>query len=135
VTNLRGFSYNKLSGFNYLLFNAELRLPLVKYFYRGPIASNFLKNLQFVAFTDIGTAWNQQSPFSRQNDLNTEVKQTESGPFRATVVNFKNPFLSGYGLGARTLLLGYYVKFDAAWGVENYVVSPVRFYLTLGYDF
>jgi hypothetical protein len=135
VTNLRGFSYNKLSGFNYLLFNAELRLPLVKYFYRGPIASNFLKNLQFVAFTDIGTAWNQQGPFSRQNDLNTTRRETESGPFRATVINFKNPFLSGYGLGARTLLLGYYVKFDAAWGVENYVVGPARFYLTLGYDF
>jgi len=135
VTNLRGFSYNTLSGFNYLLFNAELRLPLVKYFYRGPIASNFLKNLQFVAFTDIGTAWNQQSPFSRQNDLNTAVIESGSSPFRATVVNFKNPFLNGYGIGARTLLLGYYVKFDAAWGVENYVVSPARFYLTLGYDF
>jgi Tol biopolymer transport system component len=135
VTNLRGFNYNKLSGYNYLLFNAELRMPLVKYFYRGPIASNFLKNLQFVAFADVGTAWNQQSPFSRQNDLNTEVRETQSGPFRATVINFKNPFLSGYGLGVRTLLLGYYVKFDTAWGVENYVVGPARFYLTLGYDF
>jgi Tol biopolymer transport system component len=135
ITNLRGFDYNKLSGYNYGLFNAELRLPLVKYFYRGPITSNFLKNLQFVAFTDIGTAWNEHSPFSRQNDLNTEELVTQSGPFKATVINFKNPFLTGYGFGARTFLLGYYIKFDAAWGVENYVVGPAHLYLTLGYDF
>ncbi|MES2731585.1 MAG: hypothetical protein V4714_07545 [Bacteroidota bacterium] len=135
ITNLRGFDYNKLSGYNYGLFNAELRLPLVKYFYRGPITSNFLKNLQFVAFTDIGTAWNKDSPLSRQNDLNTETRQTQSGPFRATVINFKNPFLIGYGLGARTFLLGYYVKFDVAWGVENYIVGSACYYLTLGYDF
>ena len=134
ATNMRGFPFNKLSGNSFVLFNAELRLPLVRYFYRGPITSNFFKNLQFVGFTDVGTAWTGASPFSRQNSLNTTVRG--NGTFRAQVTNFKNPFLVGYGAGARTLLFGYYFKFDVAWGVEDFVVTPrPTYYLTLGYDF
>ncbi len=135
VTNLRGFNFNKLSGRTYVLFNGELRFPIVKYFYRGPITSNFFKNFQFVGFTDVGTAWTGRGPFSRQNSLNTVPIGGGTNPFKAMVTNFKNPFLAGYGLGARTLLLGYYVKFDVAWGVEDYVVTSPKYYLTLGYDF
>jgi outer membrane protein assembly factor BamA len=134
VTNLRGFRLGKLVGTSHLLFNAELRLPLVKYLSRGTITSNFLRNLQLVAFTDVGTAWSGgQGPFSRSNSLNTDVYNR--GPFYAVVNNFKNPFLIGYGAGVRTMLLGYYVKFDYAWGLENKVVARPIAYLTLGYDF
>ena len=132
---LRGFKQGKLTGNSYMLFNAELRLPLVRYLYRGNITSNFLRNLQLVAFTDIGTAWSGSGPFSQQNSLNTEVVGDPRVPFRAVVTNFKNPFLIGYGAGVRTMLLGYFVKFDYGWGLEDKVVSKPIAYLTLGYDF
>ena len=136
VAPLRGFRQGKLTGTSHMLFNAELRFPLVRYLYRGNITSNFLRNLQLVGFTDVGTAWNGTSgPFSRENNLNTERFGGPPTPFRATVTNFKNPFLIGYGLGARTMLLGYYVKFDYAWGLENSVVNKPIAYVTLGYDF
>jgi Tol biopolymer transport system component len=135
VSNLRGFRQGKLTGTSHLLLNAELRVPLVKYFYRGNIASNFLRNLQFVAFTDVGTAWTGRGPFNRQNSLNTETYGGNNTPFTAIVTNFKNPFLVGYGAGVRTMLLGYYVKFDYAWGLEDNVIDNPRAYLTLGYDF
>ena len=132
---LRGFRQGKLTGNSYMLFNAELRLPLIRYLYRGNITSNFLRNLQLVAFTDIGTAWTGSGPFSQQNNINTEVVGGGSIPFRAVVTNYKNPFLIGYGAGARTMLFGYFVKFDYAWGLEDKVVSKPIAYLTLGYDF
>lgn len=132
---LRGFRQGKLTGNSHILFNAELRLPLVRYLYRGNITSNFLRNLQLVAFTDIGTAWTGSGPFSQQNSLNTEIVGGGNLPFRATVTNFKNPFLIGYGAGARTVLFGYFVKFDYGWGLENRVVGKPIAYLTLGYDF
>lgn len=132
---LRGFRQGKLTGTSHMLLNAELRLPLIRYLYRGNITSNFLRNLQLVAFTDIGTAWSGKGPFSQQNSLNTEVVGGGSIPFRAIVTNFKNPFLIGYGAGARTMLFGYFVKFDYGWGLENKVVSKPIAYLTLGYDF
>ncbi|ARK11339.1 hypothetical protein [Fibrivirga algicola] len=133
---LRGFRQGKLVGTSHLLFNAELRFPLIRYLYRGNITSNFLRNLQFVGFTDVGTAWNGTSgPFSRENSLNTERFGGAPTPFRVTLTNFKNPFLIGYGVGARTMLLGYYVKFDYAWGIENKLTNKPIAYVTLGYDF
>jgi hypothetical protein len=135
ATNLRGFNLNRLSGTSYMLANVELRIPLIKYLYRGPITSNFLRNFQIIGFTDIGTAWTGKGPFSQENSLNTEIVGGGSEPFRATVTNFKNPYLMGYGVGARTMLFGFYVKFDYAWGVDNGVTDKAIPYVTLGYDF
>jgi len=135
ATNLRGFNINRLAGTNYVLANLELRVPLIKYLYRGPITSNFLRNFQIVGFTDIGTAWTGKGPFSQENSLNTEIIGSGSDPFRATVTNFRNPYLMGYGVGARTMLFGFYAKFDYAWGVDNGVTNKAIPYVTLGYDF
>lgn len=133
VTNLRGFSYNTFNGANAMLFNAELRLPLLRVLYKGPIASNFFRNLQFIGFYDIGSAWTGNSPFATENSINTET--ITSGPFEVRLKNFRNPWLSSYGLGVRTVVLGYYAKFDFAYPIEDYVVQKPRFHVTLGYDF
>jgi hypothetical protein len=132
--NLRGFNINQVSGTSHLLFNAELRIPLVKYLYRGPITSNFFRNLQLVAFSDIGTAWSGKNPlFNKNNTLNTEIVREDY--FVATVNNFRNPFLVGYGAGVRTMVFGTYAKLDYAWGLDNGDVLKPLTYLTLGYDF
>jgi hypothetical protein len=134
--NLRGFNFAKLYGTSHLLTNLELRLPLAQYVSKGSLTSNFLRNLQFVGFTDVGTAWyGNKGPFNRQNSLNTEIIGGGQNPFRATVTNFKNPFLVGYGIGVRTTILGYFVKADYAWGLEDKEVNPPKLYLSLGYDF
>jgi hypothetical protein len=133
VTNLRGFKYNDIYGSSFLLFNGELRVPIVKYFYRGPINSNFWRNLQLTAFTDIGTSWTGLGPFNPNNSLNT--KTITEGNFTINVKSYENPFLTGYGFGARTLVLGYYLKFDMAWGRRNGFTNDPRYYFTFGYDF
>lgn len=134
-TDLRGFNYNKFNGTDVLTFTAELRLPIIRFFHRGPIASNFFRNLEFVGFYDIGSSWTGTSPFSEKNSLNTEVIE-DGGPFRAEISNFKNPWLMSYGAGVRTVLLGYYLKFDMAYPIEDGIVGEKpKFYLTLGYDF
>lgn len=133
--DMRGFNYNKFNGTDVLTFTAELRFPIIRYFYRGPITSNFFRNLEFIGFYDVGSSWTGNSPFSEKNSLNTEVID-EGGPFRAEIQNFKNPWLQSYGAGVRTVLLGYYLKFDMAYPVEdNIVKDKPRFYITLGYDF
>ena len=135
VTNLRGFDYSARTGPRYVLFNTELRIPIVQYFARRPIYSGFFRNLQLSGFADAGTAYSGNNPFSTDNSANTEIKGGSGNYFSATVINFKNPFLIGYGVGARTTLLGFYGKVDVAWGQENYVTSGPKFYFTLGYDF
>ena len=133
VTNMRGFDYNKFSGNNALLFNAELRFPVIRFFNSGPIASNFFRNLQLIGFYDLGSAWTGNSPLADENSLNTEL--IEAGNFKARINNFGSAWLASYGTGIRTVLLGYYLKFDVAWPIEDFEVGSPKFYLTLGYDF
>ncbi len=42
--DLRGYDYNELRGSNVLTFSTELRIPVFRYFERGSIASNFVRN-------------------------------------------------------------------------------------------
>ncbi|WP_460618121.1 hypothetical protein [Hymenobacter ruber] len=134
VTNLRGFDYSARSGPRYVLFSSELRIPIVQYFAHRPIYSGFFRNLQLVGFTDAGTAYSGTNPFGTDNSANTKTTQFNQY-FGATVTNFSNPLLVGYGVGARTTLLGFYGKVDVAWGQEDYVTHGPKFYFTLGYDF
>jgi len=134
--NLRGFDFAKLYGTSHLLGNLELRLPFASISSESTLTSNFLQNLQLVGFGDVGTAWfGNKGPFNRQNSLNTNVVGGGDNPFKAVVTNFKNPFLFGYGVGIRSTILGYYVKADYAWGIEDRVTSTPKFYVSLGYDF
>jgi Tol biopolymer transport system component len=133
ATNLRGFDYATLFGNSVLLFNAELRVPLVRALSNGPIASNFFRNLQFIGFYDIGTSWSGKPPFSSETSVSYDV--VRNGPFTAQIKNYLNPWLYSYGVGVRTVVFSYYLKFDLAWPVENYEVGKPRGFLTLGFDF
>jgi WD40 repeat protein len=129
VTNLRGFDYSTASGSSYLVFNSELRLPIVQYFSRRPIYSGFFRNLQLTGFFDAGNAYSGGNPFAKQ------PTDFGSGYFSGTLSNYSLPFLIGYGAGIRTTLLGFYGKFDVAWGQQNYTTTGPKLYFTLGYDF
>jgi hypothetical protein len=132
ATNMRGFSQNVRNGNNFILLNSELRIPLFKYILNRPIKSEFIKNFQIVGFGDAGTAWVGASPFEN-NILNTEkiVRQ----PLTITLHHQRDPFVYGYGFGLRSKLLGYFIKGDWAWGIEDNVVKPRVFYLSLNLDF
>jgi hypothetical protein len=133
IAPLRGFALNKLSGNSHLLFNAEIRIPVKSIM--PSESSSLLNSVQLVGFTDVGTAWTGSSPFEKSNGFNTNVYGGKTNPFIATVTDFRNPFLVGYGIGARAVIFGYFVKFDYAFGIENKEVKSPQTYLTLGYDF
>ncbi len=137
ATSVRGFDYATLYGNNVAVGSAELRVPLIRALSSGPITSNFFRNLQFTAFYDIGTSWTGALPFNAGNSVRKRVvPEVQSGsPFRIEIDEYLNPWLYSYGLGLRTMMLGYYVKFDLAWPVENYTVKDPRLSVTLGFDF
>lgn len=133
ATTLRGFDYATLYGTSVAMFNAELRLPLVRALAGSSVSSGFLRHMQFTAFYDIGTSWTGAPPISSENSLRTiEVK---SGPFTIDLKQYLNPWLYSYGFGFRSMILGYYLKFDYAWPVENFKVKDPRILVSLGLDF
>jgi WD40 repeat protein len=133
ATNVRGFSQNIRNGSNFLVFNTELRLPLLRYLAGHPLSSGFLNNFQVVGFGDIGTAWSGLHPFSGENAWDKEV--ITNGPMTITLDANRDPIVGGYGFGVRTMLLGYFIRLDWAWGIENMEVQPRMFYLSLSLDF
>lgn len=133
ATNLRGFGSNIRNGNSFAVANTELRVPLFSYFSNRPMKSSFVRNFQVVGFFDIGTAWVGLSPFNDENPLNTVV--IDRGSYTIKVNYFRNPIVSGYGVGFRTTVFGYFVRLDFARGIETGIVQDRRVYLSLGTDF
>jgi hypothetical protein len=135
AANLRGFKQNIRNGNSYALFNAELRVPIFKYFSRSKPRSSFLRNFQIVGFFDIGTAWQGLSPFEKDNPLNTVNIAPPNNPVSVKVNFFRDPVVAGYGAGIRTMLFGYFLRLDYAWGIETRVVQDPILYFSMGTDF
>ena len=117
AANMRGFLQNVRNGNSFVVFNSELRLPVFSYFINRPIQSDFVRNFQIVGFGDVGTAWTGSSPFNDDNPLNNET--LVQGPITVTYENINDPVVGGLGFGLRSTVLGYFVRADWAWGIEN----------------
>lgn len=134
--NMRGFNQNIANGNAAVVINSELRLPVFSTFINKPINAAFLRNFQLVQFIDLGTAWegsfkNIARPtivYSIADDPNNPVtvKQRAGGI---------GPLAGGYGFGARSTLLGYFLKIDAAWQMNGLFRDKPRWYFAMGFDF
>jgi hypothetical protein len=133
AVNLRGFTQNIANGNNNLVINSEIRFPVFTTLLNRPINNALLRNFQLVQFIDLGTAWNgaydkieRPSVLYSSNPPGVAVKIKAGGI---------GPFAGGYGFGARSTLLGYFVKFDVAWQMDGIFQGKPMTYLALGLDF
>lgn len=133
ATNMRGFRQNIRNGNSFFVLNSELRLPVFRYFLNRPIRSQFINDFQIVGFSDAGTAWTGLHPLSPDNHLFR--KYFQQGPISGWIEMQKEPIVAGLGAGARTTILGYFVRADVAWGFEDMKLNKPIFYLSFGTDF
>ena len=134
ATNMRGFSQNIRNGTNFALINSEIRWPIISYFANYPLSSSFFENLQVIGFFDIGSAWSGTSPWSGKNAYDNDVI-IRGSTMEITIDADRSPLVAGYGFGVRSQLLGYFIRLDWAWGIENMQVLPHIFYFSLSLDF
>jgi len=142
VSNLRGYKINARNGNSVMLVNTEVRIPVVTTLFNRSFKSDILNSLQIVPFLDFGTAWIGVNPFkpdvfSVQNTFPVPEPGVPEGfnPVTITVDYFRNPLIAGYGVGFRTQLFGYFVKFDIAQALDYGKASGTIRYLSFGYDF
>ncbi|MBL7933475.1 MAG: hypothetical protein JNL60_16335, partial [Bacteroidia bacterium] len=141
ATNMRGYEQNIRNGNNFVVFNSELRVPLFRYLMNRPLRSDFINNFQVIGFTDLGMAWYGSNPLDKQNTQNViEYKEKDIGTqggsgIVVTVIDVKNPLVGGFGFGLRSRLLGYFVRLDFGWGVDNRVIQKKVVALSLTTDF
>jgi Tol biopolymer transport system component len=133
ATNLRGFKQNTRNGNNFVVYNSEIRCPIFKYLLNTPIKSDFINNFQIIGFADVGMAWYGKNPYSDENVLNKNV--FSGNPITLTIYNQKEPIVGGYGFGLRSRLVGYFIRLDFAWGVDDKTKQKGMTYLSLSTDF
>lgn len=131
AVNMRGFKQNVANGNNAVVINSEIRVPVFTSFFNKPINNAFLRNFQIVQFVDLGTAWNGaynkiERPNVRYSFTPITVKVKAGGI---------GPFAGGYGFGARSTLLGYFLRFDAAWQMNGVFKGKPQMYVAMGLDF
>jgi hypothetical protein len=129
--NLRGHNQNVANGNNNVVLNSEFRLPVLTTLLNTPVNNAFLRNLQLVQFVDLGTAWNGkfskiERPSASYGVPPVEVKIKTGGI---------GPFVGGYGFGARSTLLGYFLRVDAGWPMGDFFKGKPVWYFSLGLDF
>ncbi len=135
AVNMRGFNQNIANGNNAFVINSEFRLPVFSTFLNKPINNAFIRNFQIVQFIDLGTAWNGRynkierptivyNPTDGNNPVSVRIKAGGIGPF-----------VGGYGFGARSTLLGYFLRFDVGWPMNGIFKEKPVYYFALGVDF
>ncbi len=131
AVNMRGFIQNVANGNNAVVINSEFRLPVMSTFFDKVVNNAFIRNFQVVQFVDLGTAWNGGYNSIKRPEVNY-------GGYPVTVkvkAGGVGPFAGGYGFGARSTLLGYFLKFDAGWPMSGFFKGKPVMYLSLGLDF
>lgn len=131
AVNLRGFNQNVANGNNALVMNSEIRVPVFSTFLNKPINNAFIRNFQLVQFADLGTAWN-----GAYDKIKRPGVVYGAPPLTVTVkAGGIGPFAGGYGFGARSVLLGYFLRIDAAWEMNGFFRGKPIWYFAMGLDF
>lgn len=131
AVNMRGHRQNITNGNNAVVINSEFRLPVFTTFLKRPINNAFLRNFQLVQFVDLGTAWNgsyngiqRPNRVYREGDILVRLKAGGVGPF-----------VGGYGFGARSTLLGYFLRLDTGWEMNGVFKGKPIWHFAMGLDF
>ena len=130
---MRGFRTNARNGANAAVVNTEVRIPVLASWVRRPLGSDFARNLQAVGFFDAGAAWNGLHPYADENDFN-RVTVTQY-PITVTIDNNREPILAGTGFGLRSKVLGYWMRADWSWGIDDGRWQDRVFSLSFHLDF
>jgi outer membrane protein assembly factor BamA len=131
AVNMRGYNQNIANGNNAFVINSELRLPVFATLLNKPINNAFIRNFQLVQFLDLGTAWN-----GKYNGIKRPSEYYAGNPVSVKIdAGGLGPFAGGYGFGARSNLLGYFMKIDAGWPMKGVFRGSPIWYFALGLDF
>jgi hypothetical protein len=133
IYGVRNFNLNTRSGNTFGFANTELWVPTHTYFGKRPLKNMLLQNLWLIGFGDVGTAWYGKSPKDRTNISN--ISTIEDGRLQISIFNARNPIIYSGGLGLRTSIFGYFVRYDLAWTYDNNVWKSKVSRVSLGRAF
>ena len=133
ATPMRGFVRNVRNGTSFAVANAEIRIPVFATLSPRKSLTPFMEHFQAVGFFDIGSAWTGQDPYSDENSFNSTT--VDLYPVSVNVDNNREPIIWDFGFGLRSQVLGYFVRADWGWGIDDGLLLDRVFQLSLTTDF
>ncbi len=135
---VRGFQENARNGNNSFCLNTELRIPISTFFSKWPTDKFWYQKLIIIPFADLGSAWNGLNLFDKSNNYTSRVfdfSTSANGVARVEVKNLRNPLLGSFGCGINTRIIGYNLRFDVAYGIEDGLLKKPMYMLSYGTNF
>ena len=123
ITPFRGGDYfeQRGTGSRFFLTNQEFRFPLIRYLQLGwPLPLGF-RDIRGSLFTDVGAAWNDENFKFTLEDA--EGKRRLADPQVA------------YGLGIRSWVWFFILRWDVAWSTDMVDTSRPRYYFSIGAEY
>ncbi|MBI5059889.1 PD40 domain-containing protein [candidate division KSB1 bacterium] len=123
VTPFRGGDYfeQRGTGTRFFLTNQEFRFPMVRYLQLGWPLPIGIRDIRGALFTDIGAAW--------YGDQFHFTKKDEFGRRRLEDVQ------TAYGLGMRSWLGFFILRWDVAWNTDGVDTSKPLYYMSIGAEY
>ncbi len=132
IMAVRGFRPLVRDGSRYTTANFELRLPISRLM-RSSLNAKALYSLEFIPFFDVGAVWSEGNPLNQKKPTDTRV--ITSGNITVVLQTLKSPFLMGFGSGMRMNVMGYSLRGDLAWGIDDQALTKPMILLTMGRPF
>jgi hypothetical protein len=135
---IRGFRENVRGGNNSFCINSELRIPVASLISKWPTDKDWYQGLLIIPFADIGSAWNGFNLFNTNNNYTVRVfdYNTSARNIAFTEVRYiRQPIVESFGCGINSRLIGYNVRFDLAFGVEDGIVKKPMYLFSFGTNF
>jgi hypothetical protein len=134
AVNMRGFKQNVANGNNALIINSELRLPVFTTLFNKPINNAFLRNFEIIQYFDLGSAWD--GSYNKLSRPTVHYTDPNSPGLEVLIrAGGIGPFVGSYGFGARSTLLGYFLRFDAGWEMNTFFKQKPILQVSMGVDF
>lgn len=133
VTEVRGHPISSRKGSSALVFSSEIRIPFFHYLLYQNWKNSFLRNMQLIPFLDIGLSWQGAIP----NFLEIEKFSyyAKNPAVEIDVIYKRNPFIAGTGIGLRTSIFSYFIRFDYGWPIQELRFGKPITHISLGLDF
>jgi hypothetical protein len=133
ATEVRSYGYGARKAGSVFGLSSELRIPFLQYLISKNWKNNVLRNFQIVPFFDLAYVWDGLFPdFDNSSTLDFHA---ENPVVKIDLQYSRTPLIMGTGIGMRTSLFGYFVRFDYAWRLEDFTLKDPGYSFSLGLDF
>ena len=135
VYGIRGFNGNYRNGNTFFTLQSQFESKILEYLFKRPITAEVFANLKGHVFVDVATAFYGSGIYDEANVLSTSIVESRTKVLLIKINAYKNPLIASTGIGASTLIYGYQVSFDYAFGLEERKFRTPILHLSLGHSF